>query len=298
MKRLVPRLAVPLFVSLLGAVTVHTVGWAEVPDSTSSTVTVGPTSSGPVVTQGSAGFGSAGIASAASANSLPQTGATAPNFSYAPIPDNLLVTTAWPPVVQGGAIIKPGTGFQAACPPGQTGYYVYDASGQPLGTVCVPTTTAGTPNELALAQQASSRQPWPNLAVGVNPGRGLTGLSSWFWLTPSNATMPPASATAGPLTVTARAALLDVLWNFGDGSELDSGPNLGQAYPRQSSVGHIYQTDTYQQPRGYQVSATLRFGVWYSVNGGPWRFLGTKANSYLLSYAVNQIQPEGVPASP
>jgi hypothetical protein len=151
---------------------------------------------------------------------------------------------------------------------------------------------------LALAQEASSRQAWPRLTVGVNPDRGLTGLASWFWLTPPNAAMAPASATAGPLTVTVRAALLDVSWDFGDGGRTDSGLGLGQAYPRQSSIGHVYQTDTYQQPGGYQVAATLRFGVWYSVNAGPWRFLGTKAKSYALSYAVNQIQPEGVSASP
>ena len=40
MRRFARRVAVPLFVSLLGAATVHTVGWAEVPDSTSSTVTI------------------------------------------------------------------------------------------------------------------------------------------------------------------------------------------------------------------------------------------------------------------
>jgi hypothetical protein len=92
--------------------------------------------------------------------------------------------------------------------------------------------------------------------------------------------------------------LIDVLWNFGDGGEMDSGLNLGRAYPQQSGIEHIYQTDTYQQPAGYEVNATLRFAVWYSVNASPWRFLGTKAKSYLLSYAVNQIQPEGVSASP
>lgn len=271
---------------------------AEPADSGQSSIKIGPVQSGPVVSQGSAGFDNAGIAAGANASSLPATGATGPNFSYVPIPDNLLVTTAWPPTVQGGAIIKPGTGFQTACPPGQTGYYVYDASGQPLGTVCVPTTTAGSPNELALAEEASSRQPWPSLTVGVNPRTGLTGLSSWFWLTPSNASMPPANATAGPLTVTVRASLIDVLWNFGDGSEFDSGLSVGQAYPRQSTIGHVYQTDTYQHPGGYQVAATLRFGVWYSVNGGSWRFLGTKDKSYLLAYPVSQIQPEGVSASP
>lgn len=290
------RLAVAFLLSVtMAPVTFAT---AESVDSDHQSVNVPSSTSGPVVTRGTAGFDSSGIAAGANAGSLPETGASGPNFSYIPIPDNLLVTTAWPPVVQGGAIIKPGTGFQAACPPGQTGYYVYDSSGQPLGTVCVPTATAGTPNELALAEAASSRQPWPSLVVGVNPSKGLTGLSSWFWLTPPNASMPPASATAGPLTVTVRASLIDVLWNFGDGTEMDSGLNLGGAYPQQSGIEHTYQTDTYQQPAGYEVGATLRYSVWYSVNAGSWRFLGTKAKSYLFSYPVNQIQPEGVSASP
>ncbi len=276
-------------------------GWvvvAEIPNPTAGTVNIGPANTGGVVTEGVAGFSNAGISAAASATTAQALGSGA-NYTYVPIPDNLLVTSGWPPVVQGGAIIKPGTGFQAACPPGQTGYYVYDSTGQAAGVVCVPTAaTTGTPTELALAQLASSRQPWPNLRVDVNPDRGLTGLASWFWLAPTNATMPPAIATAGPLTVTVRAALVDALWDFGDGTRADSGLNLGQAYPQQSSIGHVYQTDTYQQTGGYQVLATLRFGVWYSVNAGPWRFLGTKAKSYSLSYAVNQIQPEGVPVTP
>ena len=110
--------------------------------------------------------------------------------------------------------------------------------------------------------------------------------------------MQPASATAGPLTVTVRAALIDVLWDFGDGSRTDAGLDLGEAYPRETAIRHVYQTDTFQLAGGYQVLATLRFGIWYSVNSGPWRFLGTKAKSFSLSYSVNQIQPEGVPANP
>jgi len=171
-----------------------------------------------------------------------------------------------------------------------------------VGIVCVPNAT--TPNStigstaLSLADEASSRQPWPRLAIGVNPDTGVTGLESWFWLAPGTAAMPEASATAGPLTVIVKAALADVLWEFGDGGQTDSGLNLGQAYPSQSTVRHVYQTDSYQRSGGYQVLATLRFGVWYSVNAGPWRFLGTKAKSYSLSYVVNQIQPEGVPTTP
>jgi len=300
------RAALASCLALAGALTIQSLGWAELPDSTASSITIGPTSRGPVITEGTAGFGNAGIAAAASANT-PQTGSqqnlsAGLTFTYTPIPDNTLITVGGPPQANNGVIAKPGTGFQPACPPGQTGYYVYDSAGQFAGVVCVPNSTAtptpGSAAEIALAEEASSRQPWPNLNVGVNPDRGLTGLQSWFWLRPANAAIPPASATAGPLTVTVRAALIDVLWDFGDGSRTDAGLDLGQAYPRESAIRHVYQTDTFQLAGGYQVLATLRFGVWYSVNSGSWRFLGTKAKSFSLSYSVNQIQPEGVPANP
>lgn len=269
-------------------------------------VNVGPVTSGPVLAQGAAGFDANGISAAAAASSppgvAPGNAGAGPSFTYVAIPNNMVVTTGGPPQATNGIIANPGTGLQSACAPGQTGYYVYDSNGMFVGVVCVPNGTATTApvsaTVLALAEEASSRQPWPRLTVGVNPDTGLTGLDSWFWLAPGNAAMPPASATAGPLTVTVKAALADILWDFGDGSGIDAGLNLGQAYPSQSFVRHVYQTDSYQRSAGYQVLATLRFGTWYSVNAGPWRFLGTKAKSYSLSYVVNQIQPEGVPTTP
>ena len=291
---------------LVGILMPITLANAESVDSDHQSVNIAPAGSGPLVAQGNAGFDTSGIAAAASATA-PKTGAgqnlsSGLTFTYFPVPDNTLVTVGGPPQANNGVIAKPGTGSQPACPPGQTGYYVYDAAGQFAGVVCVPNSTAsptpGSAAEIALAEEASSRQPWPNLSVGVNPDRGLTGLQSWFWLRPANAAMPPASATAGPLTVTVRAALIDVVWDFGDGSRTEAGLDLGQAYPRESTIHHVYQTDTFHLAGGYQVLATLRFGVWYSVNSGTWRFLGTKAKSYSLSYSVNQIQPEGVPANP
>src|SRR5258708_30269005 len=135
---------------------------AESVDAGHQPVNIPPTASGPVATHGNAGFDSSGIAAAASAGS-PQTGALGPTFTYTPIPDNLLITTAWPPVVQSGVIANPGTGFQPACPPGQTGYYVYDSTGPLPGVPCVPTTTTGTPGQLALPHQAGPRQTWPRL---------------------------------------------------------------------------------------------------------------------------------------
>jgi len=307
MRRIPLRIAVAFALALYSVLVTRSESWAELPDWSSSSATIGPAASGPVVTQGAAEFDSGGIAAAASAKTpqavAGQNATSGPAFTYTPVSDNTLVTVGGPPQANSsGLIAKPGTGFQPACPAGQTGYYVYDSTGQFAGVVCVPTATAtptaGSATVIALAEAASSRQPWPVLAVGVNPATGITGLQSWFWLTPSNATMPQASTTAGPLTVTVRAALIDVLWDFGDASRTDAGLDLGQAYPRESAIRHVYQTDTFQLAGGYQVLATLRFGVWYSVNSGPWQFLGTKAKSYSLSYTVNQIQPEGVPANP
>ncbi len=272
-----------------------------------ASVIVTPSKGAPVVAQGSAGFDSSGIAAAANAISSKgpsgtPSGDTGPTFTYVPIRDNTIVGSGGPPEIRGGFIVKPPAVSQPACPQGQTGYYVYDANGQFVGIVCVPDTaptqtTPLTSPEIALAEQASSRQPWPKLTVAVSPDRGVTGLDSWFWLA-GNAAMPQASATAGSLTVTVRAALIDALWEFGDGSRIDSGHDLGQPYPQRSTIRHVFQTDSYQRPNGYQVLATLRFGVWYSVNSSPWRFLGTKAKGYSLPYAVYQIQPEGVPAKP
>jgi hypothetical protein len=183
-----------------------------------------------------------------------------------------------------------------ACPAGQTGYYVFDSNGNSLGLVCVPNPTdsllPSTTPEIALANEASSRQPWPALTLGINPRAGLTGLPSWFWLSGS-AAMPDAVASSGPLTVRVRARLAGVSWEFGDGLGFDS-VGLGQSYPAQSDVQHLYQTDTYRLSNGYRVVAILRFLVTYSVNGGSWNTLGVKTRPFSQQYLVYQLQPEAV----
>jgi len=186
------------------------------------------------------------------------------------------------------------SGTQNACPPGQTGYLVYGPGGNgSLSVICIAQgQTTNTP-ELQLVQEASSRQPWPNLVLGVNPGTGLSGLASWFWLAGGSTAMPDATATSGPLTVTVHAALVGATWDFGDGNRYDS-RGLGLAYPAASDVQHAYQTDTFGLPGGYTVSGILGFLVTYSVNGGPWQQLGVKTKAYSRSYSVFQLQPEAV----
>ena len=261
------------------------------------TVSVGPVSTGPVVSKGSAGYDPNGITAAASTQPK-GSGATStePTYNYRPVPYNSAPGSC-PTTQTNGTISNPCAQIPASvCPAGQTGYYVYDSNGNSLGIVCVPNPTdsllPSTTPELALANEASSRQPWPVLRLGVNPSVGLTGLPSWFWLSGSSS-MADAVASSGPLTVSVRARLEGISWEFGDGLGYAS-LDLGQAYPAQSDIQHLYQTDTYRVTNGYTVIAILRYLVTYSVNNGPWKTLGVKTRPISQQYLVYQLQPEAV----
>jgi hypothetical protein len=251
------------------------------------------------VSQGSAGYDPSGIsATTATKPSGSGTTSSVPTYVYRPVPNNAIPAPG-PIQNNNGTLSNSGQAIPIpACPGGQTGYYVYDSNGNSLGMVCVPNPTDSllppTTPEIALADQASSRQPWPTLVMRINPGTGLTGLPSWFWLRGS-ASMPDATASSGPLTVSVRARLAGVTWEFGDGIGYDS-IDLGQAYPAQSDVQHVYQTDTYGLSNGYKAAAVLRYLVTYSVNGGPWLTLGVKTKPYSQSYSVYQVQPEAIGA--
>jgi hypothetical protein len=270
---------------------------AELPDPGHTTVTVGPTVTGPVVSQGVVGYEDSGIAAAATssqtASSIAGHGVyySGSGYTFVPAPAPLP-----PDITTQGLIIKPTYAYP--CPSGETGYFVYGPTGTPTGTICVPNATPGgaAPGAplASLVQQASSQQPWPRLLVDVNPVNGLVGLPSWFWLGGGSADMPQASASAGPLTVQVRATLVDITWDYGDGSGYDSGTSLGRPYPQQSDVSYVYQSDSYGLPGGYTVLVALRYDVAYSVNGGPWTAFGTKATTFSRQYVVEQAQPEGV----
>ena len=282
--------------ALAAVVVLPATALAEDPGNDRGTVNVGPVSKGPVVSQGSAGYDPNGITATASTQPTGSgTTPTAPSYIYRPVPGNSVPGAC--PVQNNGLISNPCAGLPiSACPPAQTGYYVYDSNGNALGLVCVPNPTDSllppTTPEIALADQASSRQPWPALTLGINPRAGLTGLPSWFWLSGS-AAMPDAVASSGPLTVRVQARLADVSWEFGDGLGYDS-LDLGKAYPEQSDVQHLYQTDTYRVLNGYTVIAILRYLVTYSVNGGSWNTLGFKTRPLSQQYLVYQLQPEAV----
>ena len=300
-----PLLGIALLAALL-PVSAH----AEVIDPNNpNTVQVGPDSSGPTVTQGAAEFDHSGIGASAQSQPTapPPTSAPTSNGSYdgpvytwREVPYQAIPITGPPTMdLQTGAISQQtGPGSRPACPDGQTGYYVYDSNGNSLGLICVPNPSGNLPPptspEIALAEQASSHQPWPQLVMGINPNVGLTGLPSWFWLTGANTQIQDASATAGPLTVTVHAALAGVSWEFGDGLGYDSS-DIGRPYPQASDVQHTYQWDTIGRPQGIQVVAILRYLVTYRVGGGPWQQLGVKTTAFTQPYSIYQLQPEAIP---
>ena len=290
------RFVLAVMAALAATLLVPMAALAEDPGN-GNTVTVGPVGTGPVVSKGSAGYDPNGISATASTQPNGSgTTSTEPTYNYRPVPYNSAPGSC-PTTQSNGVVSNPCAQIPTSvCPPAQTGYYVYDSNGNALGIVCVPNPTdslapPSTP-ELALADVASSRQPWPVLRLGINPTTGLTGLPSWFWLTGS-ASMQDAVASSGPLTVRVRAQLEGVSWEFGDGLGYDS-IDLGQAYPAQSDIQHLYQTDTYRVSNGYAVVAILRFLVTYSVNSGPWRTLGVKTRPISHQYLVYQLQPEAV----
>jgi hypothetical protein len=261
---------------------------AEGIDTGRGTVNVAPIVTGPTVSSGLAGFGPGGTQALANSTNQP---ATPPS---PPVGTPGSGSQAGPAAV----VVTNPQAFIAACQAGQAATLLNPPPGLPsqcasgvLALGPLPQPGAATP--LALAQQASAQQPWPALQVGINPGTGLTGLASWYWLA-GNPQMPDATATAGPLTVTVHATLIEVVWDFGDGGGLSSGADLGRAFPAQSSIQHIFETDTFGRPAGFKCTALVRYQVTYSVNGGPFADLGVKANPYSVSYQVNQLQPEAV----
>ncbi|TMC10387.1 MAG: hypothetical protein E6J41_08375 [Chloroflexi bacterium] len=270
-----------------------------------SVTTVGPKTTGATVSQGTAGFDGGGTQAASESKTNGQPSQPVGGGAVGSGDGSDLVVRQIPfnqvPIggIDGGnglIINNPGA-MRQACPAGQTGFFVGSANNNAaFQVVCVPNQAPAPPqattvSPLQLAEQASARQPWPNLLVSANPGVGLTGLASWFWCA-GNAAMADASASSGPLTVTVHATMTDVTWRFGDGTALSG--DLGRAFPTPSDIQHVYETDSAGLRQGYQLIASVRWRVSFSVNGGPFSDLGLKTRDYLTSYLVRQLQPQAV----
>jgi hypothetical protein len=133
--------------------------------------------------------------------------------------------------------------------------------------------------------------------VGYNPSpAGLTGLESWFWLTPAPAIVASTTVGAGAYQYVVTQVPAAVSWTFGDGStvQLAVPDGAGAAYPTRSPVNHVYERFS---TAGYPVAATVTWSVQWLVTAGGVTYgpyaLGTQQSSAPgVAYPVRQAQAE------
>ena len=126
--------------------------------------------------------------------------------------------------------------------------------------------------------------------VDVRPdSRGVTGIPSMFWVEGYDANALTATESAFGLTVTVTIQLVEVEWDFGDGSPVVQA-GLGEAWPQRSSVQHNYRKASGGSP--YAVTATLLFQPAYTVNGVAGPALDPIQVPVTRDYVVHQIQAQ------
>ncbi|MEV4753686.1 hypothetical protein AB0J86_01010 [Micromonospora sp. NPDC049559] len=130
------------------------------------------------------------------------------------------------------------------------------------------------PEELAMRALASIELARPAVHLAPNKGPGLVGLPIWMWTDPLPA--PTASASAPGLTVTIQARARKVVWDMGDGTEIecagagtryDPARHGGTASPDCGYAGG-YPRSSRSQPGGvYRVTATTTWEVTWTGGG-------------------------------
>ncbi|HKV87661.1 MAG TPA: fibronectin type III domain-containing protein [Candidatus Dormibacteraeota bacterium] len=147
-----------------------------------------------------------------------------------------------------------------------------------------------------LTPPAMPSWPAPSLRVESNPSApGLVGFQTWFWLSPAPASMTVTDDAGGArYLITATPAGVD--WDFGDGttSPLAGPAGFGLAYPRPSTVTHVYQA--HSEP-GFVVRASVRYTVTWTASAdgksfGPYPLGSLVLDLPPLTYKVGQAQPE------
>jgi len=142
--------------------------------------------------------------------------------------------------------------------------------------------------------------PLPNIKIRVNPDIGLVAMPDWFWVDGYNGnpiqqsrtvTLPPPAPGLPPtsFTVTVTITPSEYDWLFGDGGSLVA-HSLGQPYPAESDLKHIYEYSSLPFASGFPVTLTVQFRAQFSVNGGAPQPLPTIRHTYEADHRVQEIQ--------
>ncbi len=166
--------------------------------------------------------------------------------------------------------------------------------------------------------------PLPKLALHANPERGLVRVPTWLWADGGEYTGGPVSGVASVdlpwshdwdtcstdetaqetscehhheagsyhLSLMVRFRPGRYVWSFGDRSRLDTG-SLGQPYPAESDVQHIFRdTSLGQAQNAYTIALDIDWVGDWSVSGDAegQGGLSGRQTAFTLPYAVREAQ--------
>lgn len=142
---------------------------------------------------------------------------------------------------------------------------------------------------LAVALELLNHLPIPDIVIEANPSTGLVALPSWFWLDGYDGS-PISSSDALPgVAVEVEVEPLVYRWSFGDGTTAET-TSLGQRYPAESDIRHVYEQSSLAVGGAYAVTVEVTFSARYRVNGGAWEALEPITRSFSNDYPVQQLQ--------
>lgn len=155
-----------------------------------------------------------------------------------------------------------------------------------------------------LAQQAVDKMLLTGPKIGITPGPGKTGLVGmpvWMWTEIGPTTYGPnsASATAGGVTVTAKAKVSKIVWSMGDGTSVTcTGPGIvyRASFGKQESptCGHVYARTSGGEAGGrYTVTATSTWVIDWAVTGAGGGGQLAETRDAQAQVAIGELQAVG-----
>jgi hypothetical protein len=181
--------------------------------------------------------------------------------------------------------------YEVTCPGGMTRFVGVDEGGD------VP---AVDPAVVAQQVVDSMKLAGPQVASPRANAKYTVGVPMWMWVTRSATTFGPntATASAGGVTVTAKAEVSKIVWSMGDGESVTcTGPGTPFKNTRNGvespDCGHVYQQPSTQE-RGhkYEVTATAYWDVTWHANTGEEGLIPTTRDT-TVSFTVGELQSVG-----
>ncbi|KPI33058.1 hypothetical protein OV450_6830 [Actinobacteria bacterium OV450] len=152
-----------------------------------------------------------------------------------------------------------------------------------------------------VARQAVDKMRLRPPAIGITPkpgGKGVVGMPVYMWTETGPETYGPnvASASVGPVSVTATARVSKIVWNMGDGHTVTcttAGTPYKPEFGKQSSpdCGHRYDKPSSTTGSGtYHVTATSTWSIDWQVTGGAQGGQLTEIRTSAVDINVAEVQ--------